>query len=148
MGKAIQLAEKVPQNSSVYGESQILIQRWQSQWQKHNTLFAQAQAAYKAGRWFKARDLAYQLPRNPYWDAKANPIYYQAKRKIAEVEQQAQPSPSPTPTGIPEAKSESPNPETTPTPEPTPSAEVTPTDSPSPSSEEELNSPEPLPLEP
>lgn len=131
--QAIQIAETIASNSTVYAEAQTLIQDWRWQWQQQQALFARAQAAFQASQWKKARDLAYQLPRNPYWDFRANPIYYQAKRKIAELEEKSQPSPSPTPSPPAEA-TPGPSVPTTETPAPTPSPDKTPTESPGPQS--------------
>lgn len=129
---AIAIAKQVPSDSDSADAAQGQVQQWQTQWQQQQNLFNRAKAAFDAQRWYVARDLAFKLPQNPYWDRRADPIYFTAKRKIAELER---PTPTPTPT-----PSESPEPtlEPSPSPEPAPGEVDEPTLSPS---------PEPSPLE-
>ncbi|NJM66303.1 MAG: serine/threonine protein kinase [Acaryochloris sp. RU_4_1] len=132
---AIALAEKVSSRSDSAEAAQTQIQQWQTQWQRQQDLYKRAKAAFDEGRWHTARDLAFQLPQNPYWNQRANPLYFAAKRKIAELER---PSPPPTPTA-----SESPKPTLEPTPTPTPSSTPTPVEPDEPTLEP---SPAPTPL--
>lgn len=113
---AIAIANQVPSSSNSSAAAQTQVQQWQSQWQQEQDLFKRAKTAFDAGRWYAARDLAFQLPQNPYWDQRADPIYFTAKRKITELERPT-PTPTPTPTESPEPTL-SPSPE--PSPEPTP----------------------------
>jgi serine/threonine-protein kinase len=116
--RAIALAQDVPNTSPTAAEAQQLIRTWQQDWQAQNQLFQDAQRAFEQERWYEARELSFKLPRNPYWNRRANPIYFQSLRKIKAIE--APPPPPPLP---PEPPPE--------TPEPTETLE--PTDSPSPS---------------
>lgn len=95
---AISLALQIPSDSASAETAQANIQQWQTQWQQQQDLFNQAQAAFDTERWYTARDLAFKLPQNPYWDKRADPIYFTAKRKIAELER---PKPTPIPTTPP-----------------------------------------------
>lgn len=132
---AIALANQVPSNSDSAEEAQTQVQQWQTQWQQQQDLFKRAKTAFDRGRWYAARDLAFQLPQNPYWDKRADPIYFTAKRKIADLERPV-PTPTPVPTEPPEPTLE---PSPIPSPEPTPVETDEPTLKPSPS-------PKPTPL--
>lgn len=123
---AIAIAQQVPSNSSSTEAAQSQVQQWQTQWQQQQDLFQRAQAAFDAQRWYIARDLAFKLPQNPYWDQRADPIYFTAKRKIAELERPT-PTPTPTPPEPPE-----PTLAPSPSPEPPPTDSDIPTGSPSP----------------
>ncbi len=136
---AIAVAKQVPSNSNSAEAAQTQVQQWQTQWQQQQSLFKRAKTAFDAKRWYVARDLAFQLPQNPYWDKRADPIYFTAKRKITELER-PKPTPPPSPTEPPEPALEpSPSPEEpSPSPEPTPREPDEPTLSPN---------PEPTPLQ-
>ncbi|WP_299485376.1 serine/threonine-protein kinase [Acaryochloris sp. IP29b_bin.137] len=134
---AIAIAQQVPTNSSRAEAAQTQVQQWQAQWQQQQNLFRRAKAAFDAQQWYAARDLAFKLPQNPYWDRQADPIYFTAKRKIAELERPS-PKPTPTPTEAPE-----PTLEPSPSPNPTPADE--PTISPSPNAPP-LGSPVEIPV--
>jgi serine/threonine-protein kinase len=127
---AISLAEKVPNHSNSAEAVQTQIQQWQIQWQRQQDLYKRAKAAFDAERWHTARDLAFQLPQNPYWNQRANPLYFAAKRKIAELERPSSP-PTPTPSEPPEPTLE-PIPSPSSNPEPTPVEPDEPTLLPSP----------------
>jgi len=131
---AIALANQVPSNNDSAEEAQTQVQQWQTQWQQQQDLFQRAKTAFDRGRWYAARDLAFQLPQNPYWDNRADPIYFTAKRRIADLER-----PSPTSTPVPTEPPE-PTLDPIPRPEPTPEETPEPTLRPSPS-------PKPTPLQ-
>ncbi|MCM1983501.1 serine/threonine-protein kinase [Lyngbya confervoides] len=88
LGAAIRMAEAIPPASEVHGEAQTQLQSWRRDWQSQNETFRQAQVAFEAQQWREARDLALALPQNPYWDERADPIYFQAR---AELEKQSVP---------------------------------------------------------
>ena len=117
LGRAIALAQQVPSNSDTAEEAQTQVQQWQTQWQQQRDIFKRAKTAFDANRWYAARDLAFQLPQNPYWDKQADPIYFTAKRKIADLER---PSPAPTPPPIEPTEPPEPTLEKTPSPSPDP----------------------------
>ena len=125
LGRAIALAQDIPSNSTAAEDANRLIRQWQLQWQDENELFQKANQAFEQKRWYVARDLAYKLPRNPYWDRRANPIYFEARRKIEALETPPQPSPSPS-----APPSDSPQPPETPAPTATPAPPETPEPSP------------------
>lgn len=129
---AIAIANQIPSNSDSNEAAQTQIQTWQTEWQNQRDLFSRAKTAFDAKRWYVARDLAFKLPQNPYWDRRADPIYFASKRKIADLERPT-PTPTPTPTEPPEPTLEpSPSPEPTQPEEPTlsPSPEPSPIQSP------------------
>lgn len=129
---AIAIATQIPSNSDSAEAAQTQIQTWQTAWQQQQDLFNRAKTAFDAKRWHVARDLAFKLPQNPYWDRRADPIYFAAKRKITDLERPT-PTPTPTPTEPPEPTLEpSPSPDPTQPEEPTlsPSPEPSPIQSP------------------
>ncbi|NJM95647.1 MAG: hypothetical protein HC792_05525 [Acaryochloridaceae cyanobacterium CSU_5_19] len=133
LGEAIALAQQIRPGSQAAAEAQTQINQWQQQWQAQQDLFQKAKAAFDAQQWYSARDLAYRLPRNPYWDRQADSLYLAAKRKIADIEL-APPSPTVTtePTPI-ETTEPTPTITITPSPDPTSAPSSNPSPSPSPS---------------
>ena len=83
--EAINIAAKVPLDSSDNAEAQQLISQWGRDWKKYNENFKQIEQADREGNWQKVVDIAYdpkQIPRNPYWDQKANNIAIYANNKL------------------------------------------------------------------
>lgn len=138
---AIAIANQIPSNSDSAEAAQIQVQTWQTTWQQQQDLFNRAKTAFDGKRWYVARDLAFKLPQNPYWDRRADPIYFAAKRKIADLERPA-PTPTPTPTEPPEPTLE---PDPSPSLEPTQPEEPTLSPSPEPSP---IQSPVVIPVPP
>lgn len=136
---AIAIANQIPSNSDSAEAAQTQVQTWQTTWQQQQDLFNRAKTAFDGKRWHVARDLAFKLPQNPYWDRRADPIYFAAKRKIADLER---PAPTPTPTEPPEPTLE---PDPSPSPEPTQPEEPTLSPSPEPSP---IQSPVVIPVPP
>ncbi|MBW4527727.1 MAG: serine/threonine protein kinase [Phormidium tanganyikae FI6-MK23] len=66
LGKAIELAKSI--TGSEETEAQQLISNWQPQWDDQQKTFQKAREAYDAGRWQEAKDLAFAIPHNSYWD--------------------------------------------------------------------------------
>ena len=149
LGRAIALAQDVPNDSAVAENAQRLIREWQQEWQAQKQLFQDAQRAFDEKRWYAARTLSYKLPRNPYWNRRANPIYFQAVRKIRAIEAPPPlpPSPSPAPP-LPPSPSVSPSPEASePTLFPPLEESATPTPTPSETDEPDVEEPIDIPVD-
>ncbi|MFN7716094.1 MAG: hypothetical protein ACK5QS_11525 [Pseudanabaenaceae cyanobacterium] len=83
--KAIQMAQGIPNSSSVYIEAQQQIQSWKSDFEKYNSVLANIRQAYNAGQWQVVVDLSYnQIPRNQYWDSNSEltSMAVDAKQKL------------------------------------------------------------------
>ena len=83
---AISIAKEVPADSDFYREAQTAISQWEQDWQTQQNIFAQVEQAYNAGRWQEVTRVAFQLPQNPYWNEKVNPLYYAAEAEIKAIQ--------------------------------------------------------------
>jgi serine/threonine-protein kinase len=83
---AIALAKEVPANSEFYQNAQTAINQWEQDWQAYQNIFTQVQAAYNARRWQEVTTVAHELPQNPYWDERVNPMYYDAKAQLEAIQ--------------------------------------------------------------
>ncbi|AFY84388.1 protein kinase domain-containing protein [Oscillatoria acuminata] len=83
---AIALAKEVPVDSDSYQNAQTAINKWEEVWQTYQNIFAQVEAAYNAGRWQEVENVARQLPQNPYWNPKVDPMYYEAKAQLKAIQ--------------------------------------------------------------
>jgi serine/threonine-protein kinase len=83
---AIALAKEVPANSEFYQNAQTAINQWEQDWQAYQNIFTQLQAAYNAGRWEEVTTVAFKLPQNPYWDAKVDTMFFDAKAQLEAIQ--------------------------------------------------------------
>jgi uncharacterized protein (UPF0548 family) len=66
---AMDLANRIPANSSVYAEAQTAIASWKSEWQTGESVYAAAQDALKQRNWDEASSQIFELASlsNDYW---------------------------------------------------------------------------------
>ena len=86
--KAIALAQSISKDSSVYEESQIVIEEWQQEWQQASKQFELVEKAFQQKKWQNVLKEAQKMPDIFFWQEKQLSLVEQAKLKIEQYAHQ------------------------------------------------------------